>query len=137
MEQLTRRSRGAAVPCLLAGHRNKFMHSLRVGSWMLGEQIVECCRISQESLAPLLDTFELACCSILLLSVSFQRRANFLGVDLAHQLADVLTLAQLRSVARDAPRSEDGVTQALGQRQRLKQRFGQIDELLAELLQIL
>jgi hypothetical protein len=60
-----------------------------------------------------------------------------LDVDAPHQLADVLALAQARTVARDAASRLDGVAELLRQRRVVELRCGQVDQLLAEPLDLL
>jgi len=57
-----------------------------------------------------------------------------LKIDLAHELADVLTLARARGAAADPPRLADRLAQAFGQLERIKVRVPEENELFAQLL---
>ncbi len=94
------------------------------------------CTFLQQAVAPLLDAAEAQCFDTLSLASCIERGADRLGVDLAHQLADVLFLAIQPAVRGDLARKQHGVAQGLGQRQRIEFAVRQIDERFAERLQV-
>src|SRR5262245_14488475 len=98
------------------------------------EQIGKRRRISQKSLAPLLDTLEPVRRRVLFLALCLERDTELPSVKLAHDFPDVLALSQLCAVARKTPCGEHGIAQVVRQGQRIEHRIGQLDELLPEVL---
>mmetsp|Transcript_34351 Transcript_34351/g.62698 ORF Transcript_34351/g.62698 Transcript_34351/m.62698 type:complete len:312 (+) Transcript_34351:251-1186(+) len=138
LEQLAERTAAALlghVGGVLAGGAHEVAQLLDVDVGMIGQELLQRIITGQQALAPALGLVQ---AQAVLRMAELEGRhglAHRLGVDLAHQLADVLHLPAAALEVGDLLGRLEGVVQDFRQGQRLPAAFRQFEQLLAELLQ--
>jgi hypothetical protein len=98
-------------------------------------ELLECgAALRDQSLAPGFEALETFCLECRLLAAGRKSRANRLGINVTHELANVLTLPGAPTPAGDAPRFANGIDQALGKIERHQLGVAQTYEGLTQVL---